>query len=246
MTPTRRRRRALAPSHRPPPRPGARPPAAPATASAPGRSARPRARLPPAPRAATACGQAAAPARAVHAPRRRRVRRARDAGHPVASAQRRSLRSDGAAATTAHHSAQRRAGQHLRSQRSRPRDLDRADVGLRRSQARRRPGARTPSKLAPVVGVDQQTLYERLSDKSHRFVYIARTVDDATDAEGRATLGLAGVGVRSRVAAPVSRRQRRVRRSSGASAAKASGSTGSRRYYDDELQGQAGRGRRRA
>jgi cell division protein FtsI (penicillin-binding protein 3) len=48
------------------------------------------------------------------------------------------------------------------------------------------------SKLAPVVGVDQATLYKRLSDRSHRFVYIARTVDDSV-AERVRQLGLAGV-----------------------------------------------------
>jgi cell division protein FtsI (penicillin-binding protein 3) len=34
------------------------------------------------------------------------------------------------------------------------------------------------SKLAPVVGVDQTTLYNRLADRSHHFEYIARRVDD--------------------------------------------------------------------
>ncbi len=48
------------------------------------------------------------------------------------------------------------------------------------------------SKLAPVVGVAQQTLYERLADKSRRFVYIARTVDDSI-AKKVKDLGLAGV-----------------------------------------------------
>jgi cell division protein FtsI (penicillin-binding protein 3) len=49
------------------------------------------------------------------------------------------------------------------------------------------------SKLAPLVGEDQETLYRRLSDRSRRFVYIARTVDDAV-AEQVQALGLAGVG----------------------------------------------------
>jgi cell division protein FtsI (penicillin-binding protein 3) len=48
------------------------------------------------------------------------------------------------------------------------------------------------SKLAPIVAVDQQMLYERLADKSRRFVYIARTVDDATAAAIR-ELALPGV-----------------------------------------------------
>ena len=48
------------------------------------------------------------------------------------------------------------------------------------------------SKLAPVVGVAQQTLYDRLADKSRRFVYIARTVDDSVAKQVK-DLGLAGV-----------------------------------------------------
>ena len=72
---------------------------------------------------------------------------------------------------------------------SRCRSSARRSTPTRRSSPTRRSRA---SKLAPVVGVDQQTLYERLSDKSHRFVYIARTVDDATEQQVR-ELGLAGV-----------------------------------------------------
>ncbi|MGQ0824062.1 MAG: peptidoglycan D,D-transpeptidase FtsI family protein [Actinomycetota bacterium] len=49
------------------------------------------------------------------------------------------------------------------------------------------------SRLAPVVGVDQQQLYERLSRRERRFVYVARTVDDAVADQVRA-LGLPGVG----------------------------------------------------
>lgn len=49
------------------------------------------------------------------------------------------------------------------------------------------------SRLAGVVGVDQATLYERLSDPSRRFVYIARTVDDPVAAQV-AALALPGVG----------------------------------------------------
>jgi cell division protein FtsI (penicillin-binding protein 3) len=48
------------------------------------------------------------------------------------------------------------------------------------------------SKLAPVVGESQETLYQRLSDRSRRFVYIARTVDDAV-AEQVKALALPGV-----------------------------------------------------
>jgi cell division protein FtsI (penicillin-binding protein 3) len=49
------------------------------------------------------------------------------------------------------------------------------------------------SRLAPVVGVDQEKLYERLSRRDRRFVYIARTVPDNVADEVRA-LGLPGVG----------------------------------------------------
>jgi len=49
------------------------------------------------------------------------------------------------------------------------------------------------SRLAPVVGVDQEKLYERLSRRDRRFVYIARTVPDDVAEEVR-SLGLPGVG----------------------------------------------------
>jgi cell division protein FtsI (penicillin-binding protein 3) len=47
--------------------------------------------------------------------------------------------------------------------------------------------------LAPVVGTDEATLLARLSDRSRRFVYVARTVDDAVAAQV-AELALPGVG----------------------------------------------------
>jgi cell division protein FtsI (penicillin-binding protein 3) len=49
------------------------------------------------------------------------------------------------------------------------------------------------AKLAPVLGMDQKVLAERLGQKSHAFVYLARKVDDAT-AEAVEKLGLEGVG----------------------------------------------------
>ncbi len=49
------------------------------------------------------------------------------------------------------------------------------------------------SKLSPVVGVAQDALYERLNDRTRRFVYIARTIEDAVVEQVR-DLGLAGVG----------------------------------------------------
>ena len=94
------------------------------------------------------------------------------------------------------------------------------------------------SKLAPVVGVDQQTLYERLSDKSHRFVYIARTVDDATEQKVR-DLGLAGVAF-------VPESQRQYPAGSVASTiigrvgGEGFGLDGLEAYYDDELKGTPG------
>jgi len=48
------------------------------------------------------------------------------------------------------------------------------------------------AKLAPVLGVDAKTLTERLSDKAHAFVYLARKVDDAT-ADAVKKLNLNGV-----------------------------------------------------
>ena len=94
------------------------------------------------------------------------------------------------------------------------------------------------SKLAPVVGVDQQTLYERLSDKSHRFVYIARTVDDATEQKVR-ELGLAGVAF-------VPESQRQYPAGSVASTiigrvgGEGFGLDGLEAHYDDELKGTPG------
>lgn len=49
------------------------------------------------------------------------------------------------------------------------------------------------ARLAPVVGEDQATLLARLSDRTRRFVYVARTVEDAVAKQVRA-LGLPGVG----------------------------------------------------
>jgi cell division protein FtsI (penicillin-binding protein 3) len=94
------------------------------------------------------------------------------------------------------------------------------------------------SKLAPVVGVDQQTLYERLSDKSHRFVYVARTVDDATEEKVR-DLGLAGVAF-------VPESQRQYPAGSVASTiigrvgGEGFGLDGLEAHYDDELKGTPG------
>ena len=48
------------------------------------------------------------------------------------------------------------------------------------------------AKLAPVLNMDAKTLTERLSDKSHAFVYLARKVDDST-ADAVKKLNLAGV-----------------------------------------------------
>jgi|GEM_PF-237069 len=48
------------------------------------------------------------------------------------------------------------------------------------------------AKLAPVLNVDAKTLTERLSDKAHAFVYLARKVDDAT-ADAVKKLDLKGV-----------------------------------------------------
>ncbi len=49
------------------------------------------------------------------------------------------------------------------------------------------------AKLAPVVGVDQAALAERLASPGLQFVYVARKVDDRTAAKVKA-LRLAGVG----------------------------------------------------
>ncbi|HZQ80153.1 MAG TPA: penicillin-binding protein 2 [Acidimicrobiia bacterium] len=48
------------------------------------------------------------------------------------------------------------------------------------------------AKLAPILGLDAKTLTERLSDKAHAFVYLARKVDDAT-ADAVKKLNLNGV-----------------------------------------------------
>jgi cell division protein FtsI (penicillin-binding protein 3) len=48
------------------------------------------------------------------------------------------------------------------------------------------------AKLAPVLGMDQKVLADRLGQRSHAFVYLARKVDDST-AEAVKKLGLEGV-----------------------------------------------------
>ena len=48
------------------------------------------------------------------------------------------------------------------------------------------------AKLAPILGMDQKVLADRLGQKSHAFVYLARKVDDST-AEAVKALGLEGV-----------------------------------------------------
>jgi cell division protein FtsI (penicillin-binding protein 3) len=48
------------------------------------------------------------------------------------------------------------------------------------------------AKLAPILGMDQKVLADRLGQKSHAFVYLARKVDDAT-AEAVKKLDLEGV-----------------------------------------------------
>jgi cell division protein FtsI (penicillin-binding protein 3) len=48
------------------------------------------------------------------------------------------------------------------------------------------------AKLAPILGMDQKVLADRLGQKSHAFVYLARKVDDAT-ADAVKKLGLEGV-----------------------------------------------------
>jgi cell division protein FtsI (penicillin-binding protein 3) len=94
------------------------------------------------------------------------------------------------------------------------------------------------SKLAPVVGVDQQTLYERLSDRSRRFVYIARTVEDDVADQVR-DLGLAGVAF-------VPESQRQYPAGSVASAlvghvgGEGHGLDGLEAYYEDDLKGTPG------
>jgi cell division protein FtsI (penicillin-binding protein 3) len=48
------------------------------------------------------------------------------------------------------------------------------------------------AKLAPILGMDQKALADRLGDKDHAFVYLARKVDDST-AEAVKNLDLEGV-----------------------------------------------------
>jgi len=48
------------------------------------------------------------------------------------------------------------------------------------------------AKLAPILGMDQKALADRLGDREHAFVYLARKVDDAT-AEAVKKLNLEGV-----------------------------------------------------
>ena len=48
------------------------------------------------------------------------------------------------------------------------------------------------AKLAPVLGMDKKVLTDRLADRSHAFVYLARKVDDAT-ADAVKKLDLEGV-----------------------------------------------------
>ena len=48
------------------------------------------------------------------------------------------------------------------------------------------------ARLAPILGMDQKVLADRLGQRSHAFVYLARKVDDST-AEAVKALGLEGV-----------------------------------------------------
>src|SRR5205085_6772178 len=52
--------------------------------------------------------------------------------------------------------------------------------------------AGTAAKLAPVLGMDKKVLTDRLADRSHAFVYLARKVDDTT-ADAVKKLNLEGV-----------------------------------------------------
>ena len=152
--PPRRRRRAAAPPR--PPRPRLRRRAARA-----GVRARPRDAVRPL-RGASRCAGSAFCTVA----RRHRVRRARAARHAAAGAERRPLPSDGARARRLRTiPLQRRARQHLRPQRPRPRDVDRAVDGLRRPDARHRPGAvRRRSSRRSSASTSRRS-YERLADK---------------------------------------------------------------------------------
>jgi cell division protein FtsI (penicillin-binding protein 3) len=94
------------------------------------------------------------------------------------------------------------------------------------------------SKLAPVVDVDQATIYHRLSDRTKRFVYIARTVPDNVVAAVR-KLALPGVAF-----VPEAQREYPA----GSVAAALIGRVGGEGYgldgleaqYDKELQGTPG------
>ncbi len=98
--------------------------------------------------------------------------------------------------------------------------------------------AGTAATLAPIVGTDLETLVARLSQTDKRFVYVARTVDDAVADEVLA-LGLAGVGFipeskryypAGSVAAPVV----------GEVGAEGSGTSGLEYMYEDLLAGKDG------
>jgi cell division protein FtsI (penicillin-binding protein 3) len=94
------------------------------------------------------------------------------------------------------------------------------------------------SRLAPVVGADQQKLYERLSDRTRRFVYIARTVDDAVEQQVR-DLRLAGIGF-----VPEAERQYPAGSVAAAIIGRVGGEgyglDGLEAYYDDDLEGTPG------
>jgi cell division protein FtsI (penicillin-binding protein 3) len=94
------------------------------------------------------------------------------------------------------------------------------------------------AKLAPLLGVSQSELTQRLGDKSHRFTYLARRVDDSV-ASAVQELGLPGIGFQ-----PESAR----RSPAGPLAAAVLGHVGTDGYgldgleylYDDVLTGQPG------
>lgn len=94
------------------------------------------------------------------------------------------------------------------------------------------------SRLARVVGVDQALLYRRLSDRSRRFVYVARTVDDQVAAQV-AALGLPGVGF-----VPEPKRHYPAGDVAAAVIGRVGGEgfglDGLEALYDDELTGRAG------
>jgi cell division protein FtsI (penicillin-binding protein 3) len=99
------------------------------------------------------------------------------------------------------------------------------------------PGA-SAAALAPVVGVDERTLLARLSDRSRRFVYVARTVDDAT-ADAVRALRLPGIGFvpESRRFYPAGDLAAAVLGSVGL---EGHGLGGLEHHYDDELSGEPG------